>query len=167
MCCSVTNSCLTLIPGTAAHQASLPLTASQSLLKLMSSESMMLSNHRILCHPLLLPSVFPNIRVFSTESALCIRCHKYWSFRFSISPSSEYSGLISFKIDWFDLLAVHGTPKRLLQHQKSKASIFQHSAFFISSVQSLHHVRLFASPCSTPDPPGHHQFPGFTQTHVH
>ena len=90
------------------------------------------SNHLILCHPLLLlPSIFPSIRVFSSESVLCIRWPKYWSFRFSISPSSEYSGLISFRMEWFDLLEVHGTLQSLLQHQSSKASILQHSAFFI------------------------------------
>ena len=101
-----------------------------SLLKLMSVESMMPSNHLILCHPLfLLPSVFPSIRVFSNESVLGIRWPKYWRFSFSISPSHEYSGLISFRIDWFDLLAVQGTLKNLFQHYGSKASILQHSAF--------------------------------------
>ena len=110
------------IPWTVAHQASLSITNSQSLLRLMSIESVMPSNHLILCHPLLLlPSIFSNIRVFSNESALHIRWPKYWSF--SISPSSEYSGLISFRIDWFDLLAVQGTLKSLLQHHSSKASI--------------------------------------------
>ena len=89
------------------------------------------SNHLILCHPLLLPSVFPNIRVFSSESALCIRGPKYWSFSFCTSPSNKYSGLISFRIDWLDLLALQGTRKSLLQHHSSKASILQHSAFFI------------------------------------
>ena len=98
----------------------------------MSIESMMLSNHLTLCHPLLLPlSIFPSIRVFSNESGLHIRWPKYWSFSFSISPSTEYLGLISFRIDWFDLLAVQGTIKSLLQHHSSKASILQHSAFFI------------------------------------
>ena len=98
----------------------------------MSVEFVMPSNHLILCHPLLiLPSIFPSIRVFSNESFLHIRRPKYWSFSFSISPSNEYSGLISFHIDWFDLLAVHGTLKSLLQHHSSKASIPQHSAFFI------------------------------------
>ena len=102
------------------------------LLKLMSIESVMPSNHLILCCPLiLLPSVFPNIRVFSNELALHIRWPKYWSFSFSISPSNEYSGLISFRMDWFDLLAVQGTLKSHLQHHNSKASILQHSAFFI------------------------------------
>ena len=107
---------------TAACQASLAFTISQSLLKLMSIESMMLSNHLIhCCLLLLLPSIFPSIRVFSSESALCIRWPKYWSFSFSISPSNEYSGLISFRLDWFDLFAVHGTLKSLLQHHSLKA----------------------------------------------
>ena len=104
----------------------------QSLLKLMSIESVMLSNHLILCHPLpFLPSVFPSIRVFSNESVLHIRWPKYWSFSFNISPSSEYSGLISFRFDWFDLLAVQGTLKSLLQHHNSKTSILWCSAFFM------------------------------------
>ena len=104
-------------PRTVAHQAPLSSTISQSLLKLMSIESAMLSNHLILCRPLLfLPSIFPSIRVFSNESALCIRCQKYWSCSFNIIPSDEYLGLISFRIDWFDLLAVQGTLKSLLQH---------------------------------------------------
>ena len=120
------------MPWTAARQASLSITNSQSLLKLMSIQSVMPSNHLILCHPLLLlPSIFPSIRVFSKESVLCIRWSKYWSFSFSMSPSNEYSGLISFRIDWFDLLAVQGTLKSLLQHCTSKASILRHSAFFI------------------------------------
>ena len=102
-------------------QASLSITNSWILLKLMSIESVMPSNHLILCHPLLfLPSIFPSIKVFSSESALCIRCPEYWSFSFSISSSKEYSGLISFRIDWFDLLAVQGTLKSLLQHHRSK-----------------------------------------------
>ena len=106
---------LLVTPWTAAHQASLSITNSWSLLKLMSIESMMPSNHLILCHPLLLPpSIFPSIRVFSSESVLCITWLKYWSFSFSISPSNEYSGLISFRTDWLDLLAVQGTLKRLL-----------------------------------------------------
>ena len=127
---SVAQLCLT--PWTAARQASLSITNSQSLFKLMSIESMMPSNHFILCRPLLLlPWIFPSIRVFSKESVLCIRWPKYWSFSFSISPSSEYSGLISFMIDWFDLLAVQGTLKSLLQHHSSKTSILRHSAFFI------------------------------------
>ena len=106
---------LFVTPWTAAHQASLSITNSPSLLKLKSIKLVMPSNHLILCHPLLLlPSIFPSIRVFSKESVLPIRCPKYWSFGFSISPSSEYSGLISFRIDWFDLLAVQGTLKSLL-----------------------------------------------------
>ena len=120
------------IPWTAARQVSLSITNSQSLLKLMSFESVMPSNHLILFHPLLLlPSIFPSIRVFSSESALCIRWPKYWSFSFSICPSNEYLGLISFRMDWLDLLADQGTLKSLLQHHSSKASILQHSAFFI------------------------------------
>ena len=119
-------------PWTAAHQASLSITNPQSLLKLMSIESVMPSNHLILCRPLLLPpSIIPSIRVFSNESVLRIRWPKYWSFSFNISPSNEYSGLISFRIDWFALLAVQGTLKSLLQHHSSKASILQLSAFFI------------------------------------
>ena len=119
-------------PWSAACQASLSITKSQSLLKLMSVESMMPSNHLILCHRLLLPpSVFPSIRVFSEESVLCIRWPKYWSFSFSISASNEYSGLISFMMDWLDLLAVQGTLKSLLQHHSSKALILWHSAFFM------------------------------------
>ena len=121
-------------PWTAAHQASLSFTNSQSLHKLMSIELVMPSNHLILCHPLLLlPSILPSIRVFSNESVLHIRWPKYWSFSFSISPSNEYSGLISFRIDWFDLLAVQGTLKSLLQNHSSKASILWHSAFFMSN----------------------------------
>jgi len=117
---------------TAARQGSLSITTSQSSLKLMSIESMMPSNYLILCRPLLLlPSIFPSIRVFSNESALPIRWPKYWSFSFNISPSSEYSGLISFRMDWLDFLAVQGTLKSLLQHHSSKASILQHSAFII------------------------------------
>ena len=117
---------------TAAQQASLSITNSRSLLKLMSIESVMPSNHLILCHPLLLlPSIFPSIRVFSNESVLHIRWPKYWSFTFSISPSSENSGLISFRMDWLDLLAVQGTLKNLLQHCSSKALVLQHLAFFM------------------------------------
>ena len=120
------------IPWTVAHQASLSNTNSQSLLKLMSIKSVMPSNHLIICHPLfLLPSILPSIRVFDNESALRVRWSKYWSFRFSISPSNEYSGLISFRIDWFDLLAIQGTLKSRLQHHSSKASILQCSAFFM------------------------------------
>ena len=114
---------------TAAHQASLPFTISWSLLRFMSIESVMLSNHLILSTPLLLPSVFPSIKVFTNESALCIRWPKYWSF--SISPCNDYLGLISFRIDWFGFLAVQRTLKSLLQHHNSKASILQHSVFFM------------------------------------
>ena len=119
-------------PWTVASQASLSITNSQSLLKLMSFESGMPSNHLILCCPLLLSlSIVPSIRVFSNESALRIRWPKYWSFNFSISPSNEYSGWISFRMNWFDLLAVQGTLKSLLQHHSSKTSILRRSAFFI------------------------------------
>ena len=119
-------------PWTAAHQASLSITNSWSLLKLLSIESVMPSNHLILWHPLLLlPSMFPSIRVFSNESVLLIRWPNYWSFSFSISPSNEYSGLISFRMDWLDLLAVQEILKSLLQHHSSKVSIIQCSAFFI------------------------------------
>ena len=121
-----------MIPWTEACQASLSITNSWSLLKLMSTESVMPSNYLILSCPLLIPpSIFPSIRVFSNESALRIRWPKYWSFSFSISPSNEYSRLISFRMDWLDLLTVQGTLKSLLQHHSSKASIIQHSAFFI------------------------------------
>ena len=119
-------------PWTTVRQASLSITNSRSLLKLMSIELVMPSKHLILCRPLLLPpSVIPRIRVFSNESVLCISWPKYWSFSFSISPSNEYSGLISFRMDWLDLLAVQGSLKSLLQHHSSKASILQHSAFFM------------------------------------
>ena len=121
-----------MTPWTAACQDSLSITNSRSLLKLMSIESVTPSNHLIFCHPLLFsPSIFASIRVFSNESALCISWPKYWSFSFSISPSSEYSGLISFRMDWLDLLAVQGTLKSLLQHHSSKESILWNSAFFI------------------------------------
>ena len=118
------------IPWTETYHASLSFTVFWSLLKLMSLESVMLSNHLILCCPLLLPSIFPSIRIFSNELVLCIRWAKYWRFSFSISPSNEYSGLIAFRIDWFDLLAVQGTLRSLLQHHSWKASILQQSAFF-------------------------------------
>ena len=139
----MTNNCLSSVqslswiwlfvtPGTAAHQASLSITNCRSLLKLMSIESMMPSNHLILCRPLLLPpSIFPSIRVFSKEWVLCNRWPKYWSFSFSISPSNECSGLISFRMDRLDLIVVQGTLRSLLQHHSSKASILWHSAFFI------------------------------------
>ena len=113
------------------QQAPLSFTISQSLLRFMSIESMMLSNHLILCCSLLLPSIFSSIRVFSSGSALHIRWPKDWTFSFHISPSNEYSGLISFRMDWLDLLAVQGTLKSLLQHHSSKPSILWHSAFFI------------------------------------
>ena len=137
-----------MTPWTVAHQASLSITNSRSLLKLISIESLMPSNHLILCRPLLLlPSVFPTIRIFSDESALhirifsnkstgCIRWAKYWSFSFNVSPSSDYRGLISFRMDWLDLLAVQGTLRSLLQQHSSKASVLQHSAFF--AVQLSH-----------------------------
>ena len=181
-----------MTPWTAAHQACLSITSSQSLLKLMSIESVMPSNHLILCHPLLLlPSIFPSIRVFSTESALCIRWPKYWSFSFSISPSNEHPGLISFRMDWLDLLEVQGTLKSLLQHRSSKASVLMEALISIRTVDSL----LTYSPvvdtglfsllfsccsvtqscptlcdpmnCSRPGLPVHHQLPESTQTHVH
>ena len=121
-------------PWTVARQASLSITNSQSLLKPMFSKSVMPSNHLILCRPLLLPpSIIPSIKVFSNESVLCIRWPNYWSFSFSISPSNEHSGLISFRMDWLDLLAVQGTLKSLLQHHSSKASILRCSAFFIAN----------------------------------
>ena len=123
----------------AAHQASLSFTISQGLLKLMSIESVMPSNYFTLCHSLLLlPSLFPSITVFSVESALCIRWPNYWSFSFNISPSIEYSRLISFRIDWLDLFAVQGTLKSLLQHHSSKASILWCSAFFIVQLSYLY-----------------------------
>ena len=126
-------------PWTTACQASLSITNSRSLPKLMSIESVMPSNHLSLCHPLLLlPSIFPSIRVFSNESALCIRWPKYWSFSFNISPTNEHPGLISFRMDWLDLLAVQGTLKSLLQHHSSKASISQCSASFIVQLPHPH-----------------------------
>ena len=133
-CCLVTKSCPTLYDSirTAAHQAILSITISRSLLTLTSSESVMLSNYLILCHPhFLLPSIFPSIMVFSNESVLLIRRPKYWNFNFIISSSTEDSGLISIGIDWFDLLAVQGVIKSLLQHYNSKASILQCSIFFM------------------------------------
>ena len=123
---------LFVTPWAAAHQAFLSIASSQSLLKLMSVDSVMPSNHLILCHPLLLlPSICPSIRVFSNESVLHIRWPKYWNFSFSISPSNEYSGLISFRMDWLDLLAIQGTLKSLLQHHSSKASVLRCSTFFM------------------------------------
>ena len=130
---------LFVTPWTAALQASLSFTIFRSLLKLMSIESVMPSNHLILCHPLLLlPSIFLSIRVFSNESALLIRWPKYWSFSFRISPSNEYSGLISFRMDWFDLLAVQGTLKSLLQNHSSRASILWCSTFFMVQLSHPH-----------------------------
>ena len=127
-------------PWTSAHQASLSITNSRSSPKPMSIESVMPSSHLILCHPLLLlPSIFPNIRVFSNKSALHIRWLKYWSF--SISPSNEHPGLVSFRLDWLNLLAVQGTLKSLLQHHSSKASVLWHSAFFTVQLTSIHDHR--------------------------
>ena len=135
---SLSHVWLSASPWTAACQASLSFTNSWSLLKLMSTESVMPSNHLIFCcPPLLLPSIFPRIRVFSNESALHIWWPKYWNVSFSISPSSEYSGLISFRSDWFDLHAVQGTLKSLFQHNRSKASILQCSAFYIVRLSKL------------------------------
>ena len=138
---SVTQSCLTLCdPWTTACQVSLSMTNSQSLLKLMSIESVMPSNPLILCCPRLLPpSIFPSIRVFSKESVLHIRWPKYWSFSFNISLSNEYSGLISFRVDWLDLPAVQGTLKGLLQHHSSKATILRHAGFFIVQLLTFIH----------------------------
>ena len=126
-----------MTPWTAARQASLSFTISWSLHKIISIESMMPSNHLILCRPLL-SSIFPSLRVFTNQSALRIRWPKYWTFNFSINPSKEYSELISFRIDWFDLLAVQGTLMSLLQHHNSKASILWHSTFFITQLSHLY-----------------------------
>ena len=134
--CALSCVQLFVTPWTAAHQNSLSITNSRSLLKLMSTESVMPSNHLILYHPLLLPSIFHSIMVFSNESALCIMWPKYWSFTFNISPFNEHSGLISFRMDWLDILAVQGTLKSLLQHHSSKESILWCSAFF--TVQLSH-----------------------------
>ena len=129
-------------PWTAARQASLSITSSQTLPKFMPIESVMPSNHLILCHPLLLLlSIFPSIRVFSNESVLHSRWPKYWIFSFSISPSNEYLGLISFRMDWLDLLAIQGTLKSLLQHHSSKSSILWRSAFFTVQLTSIHDHR--------------------------
>ena len=125
-----------MTPGAAAHQVSLSFTTLWSLLKFMSIESVIISSHLILCHPLLLPSIFPRIRIFPSESTLHIRWPEYWSISFSTSPSNGYSGLISLRVDWLDLFAVQGTLKSLLQHHSSKVSIIPHSAFF--TVQLAH-----------------------------
>ena len=126
-------------PWIAARQASLSITNSRRLLKLMSIVSVMLSNHLILCRPLFLPpSIFPSVRVFSNESVLCIRWPEYWSCSFNINPSKEYSGLISLRMNWLDLLAVQGILKSLLQHHSSKASILRRSAFFMVQLTSIH-----------------------------
>ena len=138
---SLSHVWLFAIPWTAACQASLSVTNSWSLLKLMSVDSVMPSNHLIFCHPLLLTSIFPSIRVFSNESVLHIRWPKYYSFSFNISPSNEHSGPISFRMDWLDLLWVQGTLKSLLQHHSSKASILQYSAFFKVQLTSIHDYR--------------------------
>ncbi|CAM9427208.1 unnamed protein product [Rangifer tarandus platyrhynchus] len=137
---SVAQSCPTLCdPMGCSNGASLSITNSRSLFKLMSIESVMPSNHLILCHHLLLPpSIFPSIRVFSNESALHLRWPKYWSFSFNISPSNEHPGLISFRMDWLDLLAVQGTLKRLLQHHSSKASILPCAQFSLQSNSHIH-----------------------------
>ena len=128
-----------MTPWTTARQASLSITNSWTMLKLMSIESVMPSNHLILCHPLFLPpSIFPSIRVFSSESVLCIRWPKYWSFSFNISPSNEYSGLISFRMDWLDLLAVQGTLKSLLQPTVQKHQFFCAQLFYSTTLTSVH-----------------------------
>ena len=141
-----------MTPWTATLQASLSITNSQSLLKIISIESVMPSNHLILCHPLLLlPSVFPSFRVFSSKSVLCIRWPKYWSFSFSISPSNEYSGLISFRMDWLDLFAVEGTLKSLLQHHSLQSKGL--SRVFSNTTVQKHQffgAQLFYSPTLTP-----------------
>ena len=130
---------LSATPWIAAHQASLSITNSWSLLKLTSTESVMPSSHLILCHPLLLlPPIPPSIRVFSNESTLHMRWPEYWSFSFSISPSNEHPGLISFRMDWLDLFAAQGTLKSLLQHHSSKASILLHSALHSPTLTSIH-----------------------------
>ena len=165
------------MPWTAAHQASLSITNSWSLHKLMSIKLVMPSNLLILCCPLLPPLIFPSITVFSNDSALCIRWPKYQRFIFSISPSNEYSGLISFRMDWLDLLTVPGTLKSLLQHHSSVHQYHHplyssHVIFAISSVQFISVAQLCPTFCdpmnrSTPGLPVHHQLPTFTQTHVH
>ena len=172
---------LFVTPWIAACQASLSITNSRSLLKVMSIESVMPSSRLILCRPLLLPpSIFPSIRIFSDESTLCMRWPKYWSFSFSISPSNEHPGLISFRMNWLDLFAVQGTLKSLLQHHSSKTSVLRHPAFFtiqlslwfFSSVQFSSITQLcptLCNPmnCSAPGLPVHHKLLEFTQTHAH
>ena len=136
---SLSHVLLFATPWTAAHRASLSITNSQSLLKFMSIELVMPSNYLILCCPiLLLPSIFPSIRVFSNESILCISWPKYWSFSFNSSPSNEHPGLIFFRINWLDLLAVQGTLKSLLQHHSSKTSVLRHSFFYSPTLTSIH-----------------------------
>ena len=136
---SVAQSCLTATPWIVARQVSLSITNSRSSLRLTSIESVMLASHLILCHPLLLlPPIPPSFRVFSNESTLRMRWPKYWSFSFSIIPSKEIPGLISFRMDWLDLFAVQGILKSLLQHHSSKASILRHSAFFTVQLTSIH-----------------------------
>ena len=143
---SLSHVLLFATPWTVACQASLSITNSWSLLKLMSIESVMPSSHLILCRPLLLlPSIFPSIRVFSNESVLCIRWSKYWSFSFSVSPPNEYSGLISLRMDWLDLLAVQRTLKSLLQYHSLKASILWHSAFFIVQLLALNQSLFYSN----------------------
>ena len=157
---------LFVTPWTAAHQASLSITSSWSLLKLMSIESVMPSSHLILCRPLLLlPSIFPSIRVFSNESALHIRWPKDWHFSYNISSPSEYSGLISFRMDWLDLLAVQGTLKSLLQHHSSKASILRHSTFFIVQLSHPYMTagKTIALTTSSPAPSSSHTSAGLIQ----
>ena len=144
----------------AARRVSQSFTSSWSLLKLMSTEWVMLSNHLILCFPLLLPSVLPSIRVYSNESALCIRWPKYWSFSFSISPSNEHSGQISFRMNWLDLLEVQGTLKSLLQHHSSKGSILWRSAFFSLEKEMATHSSILAWRIPWMEDPGRLQFMG-------
>ena len=157
-------------PWTAACQASLSITNSQSLLKLKSIESVITSNHLILCCPLLLLlSIFPNIRVFSNESVLCIRWPKYWSFSFNISPSNEHSGLISFRMHWLDLLAVQETLKSLFQHHSSKASILWGSAFFTVQISHPYMTTgkiIALTRCTFADKSPYNQSFGFSSSHV-
>ena len=142
-CCSVAQSCPTRCNPMDCCTPGFPVLHPWSLLEHMSIESVMPSNHLILCHPLLLlPSFFPSIRVFSSESVLCIRWPKYWRFNFSNSPSNEHPGLISFRMDWLDLLAVQGTLKSLLQHHSSKASVLQCSAFFIVQLSHSYLIHI-------------------------